>query len=269
MAPPALAPPPDHRPGLACWRCGRWPGGCAPLLKWQGEKIASAELGRPVHIGAVVVRPWSLQLALHDLRIDAAPGAPPLLSVARLWADAELQSVFRLAPVIDALRIESPALHLTHLGEGRYDIDDLLARLAARPAAPEPAALPRFALYNIELTDGRIDFDDRAAGRQHQVRQLRLALPFLSSLPAARQIKVEPQLAFVVNGSAFDSRAQALPFDASRQTEASLQLKSFDLQPYRLPAGGAAAAAAGGHVDANLRAAFAQAGAPTLSVRAT
>ena len=238
-----------------------------PLLKWQGEKIASAELGRPVHIGAVVVRPWSLQLALHDLRIDAAPGAPPLLSVARLWADAELQSVFRLAPVIDALRIESPALHLTHLGEGRYDIDDLLARLAARPAAPEPAALPRFALYNIELTDGRIDFDDRAAGRQHQVRQLRLALPFLSSLPAARQIKVEPQLAFVVNGSAFDSRAQALPFDASRQTEASLQLKSFDLQPYLayLPAALPLRLQAA-TLDANLRAAFAQAGAPTLSV---
>jgi len=238
-----------------------------PLLKWQGEKIASAELGRPVHIGAVVVRPWSLQLALHDLRIDAAPGAPPLLSVARVLADAELQSVFRLAPVIDALRIESPALHLTHLGEGRYDIDDLLARLAARPAAPEPAAPPRFALYNIELTDGRIDFDDRAAGRQHQVRQLRLALPFLSSLPAARQIKVQPQLAFVVNGSAFDSRAQALPFDASRQTEASLHLKSFDLQPYLvyLPAALPLRLQAA-TLDADLRAAFEQAGTPTLSI---
>lgn len=43
---------------------------------------------------------------------------------------------------------------------------------------------------------------------------MRLALPFISNLPSQRQIKVQPQLAFVANGSAFDSRAEALPFDA-------------------------------------------------------
>ena len=61
---------------------------------------------------------------------------PPHRQQRRVFVDGELQSLLRLAPVIDAIRIESPALRLTHLGEGRYDIDDILARLAARPGRP-------------------------------------------------------------------------------------------------------------------------------------
>ena len=278
---PPQAPQPDARPPghrrwprrlgialaslLALWVLA-WLA-VPPLLKWQGEKAASALLGRPVHIGAVDFRPWSLALTLSDLGIDGAPGAPPLLTVRRVFVDGELQSLLRLAPVIDAIRIESPALRLTHLGEGRYDIDDILARLAARPPAPEPAAPPRLALYNVELTDGRVDFDDRVAGQQHELRDVRLALPFLSTLPSARQIRVQPHLAFVVDGSAFDSRAQALPFDDSRQAEASLRLEALDLKPYLayLPAALPVRLQAA-TLDADLRAAFEQSAAPSLRV---
>ena len=126
---PPQAPQPDARPPghrrwrrrlgialaslLALWVLA-WLA-VPPLLKWQGEKAASALLGRPVHIGAVDFRPWSLALTLSDLGIDGAPGAPPLLTVRRVFVDGELQSLLRLAPVIDAIRIESPALRLTHL----------------------------------------------------------------------------------------------------------------------------------------------------------
>mgnify|MGYP002651745248 CR=1 FL=1 len=47
-----------------------------------------------------------------------ADGAPDQFSVKRVYADAELQSIFRLAPVIDALQIEAPAVRLTHLPTG-------------------------------------------------------------------------------------------------------------------------------------------------------
>ncbi len=278
---PPQAPQPDARPPghrrwprrlgialaslLALWALA-WLA-VPPLLKWQGEKAASVLLGRPVHIGAVDFRPWSLALTLSDLGIDGAPGAPPLLTVRRVFVDAELQSLLRLAPVIDAIRIESPALRLSHLGEGRYDIDDILARLAARPPASESTEPPRLALYNIELTDGRVDFDDRVAGQQHELRDVHLALPFLSTLPSARQIRVQPHLTFVVDGSAFDSRAQALPFDDSRQAEASLRLDALDLKPYLayLPAALPVRLQAA-TLDADLRATFEQSAAPSLRV---
>ncbi len=242
-----------------------------PLLKWQGEKIASEQLGRAVHIGRVDFKPWTLELTLDDVTVDGLAGSPAQLTVKRAYVDGELQSLFRLAPVVDAIRVESPAVRLVHLGDGRYDIDDILARLAARPQSADSGEPARFALYNISLDGGSIDFDDRVVGRQHQVRDVRLALPFISNLPSERQIKVQPQLAFVANGSAFDSQAQALPFDASRQTDAVLRLSGLDLTPYLgyVPAG-LPIKLKGGTVDADVRLGFVQAqGKPSLRLGGT
>ena len=250
--------------GVASWL------GVPPLLKWQGEKIGSEQLGRPVHIGRVDFKPWSLELTVDDVSIGGLPGAPDLLSVKRIYANAALQSIWKLAPVLDALQVDEPALRLTHLGEGHYDIDDILARFAARPQPAQPSEPPRFALYNIALKDGRIDFDDRTVERVQQVRGLQLAVPFISNLPAARQVTVQPRLAFALNGSAFDSQAEALPFDASQRTSATVRLSRLDLTPYLgyLPAGLPLRLQAA-TVDADLKLAFEQTPRTSLRVDGT
>ncbi len=211
--------------------------------------------------------PWSLELTVHDLAVGGLDGAPDQFTVERLYLDASWQSLWRLGPVLNAVQVEDPTLRLTHLGEGRYDIDDVLARLTARPEQAEPSRPLHFALYNIVLQGGRIDFDDRAVDRVHEVRDLRLALPFVSNLPAAREVQVQPQLAFQLNGSSFDSQTRALPFDSSRQTEASMQLAHVDLQPYLgyLPAALPLRLQLG-VVDADLRLAFEQTPRPSLRV---
>ena len=58
--------------------------GAPPLIRWQSEKIASELLGRHVRIGAVQLRPWSLEFELRDVEMAAAePGSAAQLSVAR------------------------------------------------------------------------------------------------------------------------------------------------------------------------------------------
>ena len=54
-----------------------------PLLKWQAQKIASAQLGRAVTIGEVDFKPWTLELTLRDVTVAAAKAGPPLLHVQR------------------------------------------------------------------------------------------------------------------------------------------------------------------------------------------
>ena len=245
--------------------------GVPPLLKWQAEKQASAALGRAVHIGAVDFKPWTLELTVSDLSVAGPPGAQAdLLKVKRVYVDAELQSLMRLAPVIDAIQVDAPELHLAYLGDGHYDVDDIRARLAAQPQAAEPGKPQRFALYNIKLTNGHIAFDDRVVGRQHEITNLNLALPFISNLPAERSIQVQPQLAFVVNGSAFDSKAQALPFDDSRKVDAAFKLSQLDLKPYLgyIPAGLPLQLQAA-TVDADVRLGFEQTPKPSLRVGGT
>jgi hypothetical protein len=205
--------------------------GLPPLLKWQLETRATEALGRGVTVQRVDFRPWSLELAIEGLRVANAAGDGEQFSLARLYANAELQSLFRLAPVVDALSLEQPRLNVRHLGGGRYDVDDVLERLRPRDDAPatDPA---HFALFNVSLSGGELVFVDDRVGATHRLSELAIGVPFLSNLPARQEVVTEPHLAFVLNGSAFDSRASSTPFAQTRETDASVDIPALDLAPY-------------------------------------
>lgn len=189
---------------LALWLLSWW---LVPVLaKGPLERQASALLGRPVTVGAIEFTPWTLEVALRDIVVGGLDGAPPQLTIARVYADGELQSLLRLAPVVDALAVEAPHLRLALLADGRYDVDDILARFAS-PADAPPSAPARLAFYNLTLSGGAIDFSDATVDKTHAVRQLALQVPFISTLPSQRDVQVEPHLSFELGGSHFSSSA--------------------------------------------------------------
>ncbi|MDD2711456.1 MAG: DUF748 domain-containing protein [Simplicispira sp.] len=235
-----------------------------PLLRMQGEKIATEKLGRQVTIGKIDFRPWTLELSVHDLAMASADGSVPQVQIKRIYIDAAMQSLLQGAPVLDALEIDGPALRLTQRAAGRHDLDDVMERL--RPSDSPQAAPLEFALYNITVRDGSVDFTDEVLGRTHTLKNLLLQVPFLSNLPSRRAIKVEPHLTLDLNGSALDVMAQATPFTAKSRTEASIRLAALDLAPYLgyLPAN-LPVRLVSGVVDADVRVAFEQ--APTTAVK--
>lgn len=241
-----------------------------PIAKSQLQKIASEKLGRQVTVGKIDFKPWTLELTLNDLRIATADGSKPQVAVSRIYADAELQSIFRLAPVIDAVTIDGPAILLTHQADGKYDIDDILAKLSAGPP-PDPNAKPaRFAIYNIAINGGSVDFDDQTVKRKHELRDFVLKVPFLSNLDSKRDINTEPKLAFALNGSKFDSAAFTTPFADNRKTDAHVQFKGLDLVPYLgyIP-GGLPVKLQAGSLDADLKIGFEQATTTGLKITGT
>ncbi|MEJ8809961.1 DUF748 domain-containing protein [Variovorax ureilyticus] len=240
-----------------------------PIAKGQIQRIASEKLGREVTVGKIDFKPWTLELTVRDLRIATADGKQAQVAVNRIYVDAELQSILRLAPVVDAVSIDSPAILLTHLSDGKYDIDDILAKLAPAPDAPKSEP-PRFAIYNIGISNGSFTFDDQTVQRRHELRDLTLAVPFLSNLASKRDITTEPKLAFVLNGSKFDSAASSTPFAESHKTDAQIKFEGLDLVPYLgyVP-GGLPVSLRAGKLDADLRIDFAQAAAPTLKITGT
>ncbi|KJA10731.1 hypothetical protein RP29_09515 [Acidovorax temperans] len=207
------------------------------LVKGPLERMASEQLGRTVTVGSIDFKPWSLELTLRDIAVAGAKGTegPAQLTIGRVYVDAELQSLLRLAPVVDAFTVESPALRITHLGQGRYDVDDVIAKLAAPKDAPEtpPSTEPaRLALYNLLLQGGRVDFTDNAVGKTHSVQDLLLSVPFISTLSDKKEVRVEPRLAFTLEGSRFDSSAQSTPFAQTRHADAHIRWDDLDLAPY-------------------------------------
>lgn len=207
------------------------------LVKGPLERLASEQLGRTVTVGSLDFKPWSLELTLRDITVAGAKGieGPAQLTIGRVYVDAELQSLLRLAPVVDAFTVENPVLRLTHLGQGRYDVDDVIAKLTApkdeaeKAPSTEPA---RLALYNLLLQGGRVDFTDNAVGKTHSVQDLLLSVPFISTLSDKKDVRVEPRLAFTLEGSRFDSSAQSTPFAQTRHADAHIRWDDLDLAPY-------------------------------------
>lgn len=203
-----------------------------PLAKSQLVKAASEQLGRTLTVGEIDFKPWTLELTLRDLAVATRDATGTQFGFKRLYVNAELESLLRLAPVVDALVLEGPQVKLRRVGDGAYDVDDLLQRFAAKPAAAAGDDPVRFALFNLSVRDGSVHFDDGPAGKSHQLSGLMLSVPFLSNLDSRREVTVTPRLAFNLNGSRFDASASATPFAPSRKTDATLQVRAMDLTPY-------------------------------------
>lgn len=237
-----------------------------PLVHSRAQQALSDLLGRQVSIGRLQFLPWSLELTLQDLSVAGRDGSEePQLKVARIHADLELQSLLRRAPVIDALEVDAPILRITQLAPGQTDLDDVVHRLTQ--PGPEGAQPLGFALYNIALQGGALDFVDRTVGQTHEVRDIAFSLPFLSNLSAQRAVKVQPRLALRIGSSMFDSAAEAMPFVESHRTDAVLRFQGLDLAPYKnyLPAG-LPLALTSGTLNADLRIAFEQRPQPVVQI---
>lgn len=130
------------------------------VLQSQGERRLTELLGRQVRIGQVHFRPWSLELTVRDLVVAGSTPERPLLRIGRIYANAEVASVWRLAPILSAFELDAPELNVARVGPGRYDFDDVLARLSAG-AAPGVATAPPQAAPAPDAA--RVDAEPRAA----------------------------------------------------------------------------------------------------------
>ena len=239
------------------------------LVQWQIEKQGTQTLGRVVTAEQVVFRPWSMRLIVRGLRVASAGAPDPLhqaqLSIDEVEVNVSLQSLFLWAPVADAVLVRNPQLQLAYRGQGRFDIDDVLAVFAA--SETQGAGVPRFSLFNIQIAGGGVQFRDEPKSVTHTLSDVHLAIPFLSNIGGRREVATHPRLAFQFNGSAFDTDAETTPFVPDRHTQARFQVKGFDVKPY-LPYWPAAwpVRLADGRLEMDIRLDFRQQTAPELSV---
>lgn len=210
-----------------------------PLLKWQLQQRGSELLGRELRVDSIRFTPWNLRLTVEGITLAgaAAPQAEgaaapaPQAQIERLLLNLEASSLWRRAPVLSAIELTAPRLRITRRADGGSDLDDMLQRLSAQPKteSSEDAPPPRFALHNLRLERGELLYQDETRNVRHELSELRLELPFISSLPADVETQVQPRLAFVLDGSRFDSGASATPFSRHRDSTLELSLEALDL----------------------------------------
>ncbi len=225
-----------------------------PVLESVLEKQLAKALNGEVRIDDLAINPLVLSVTVNGLSV--VRGGNEQAAFDELYVNLSAASLFKLAVVIDEIRLAGLRVAVARTGEGQYDISDLLEQWMKPDETPDKTP-PRFSLNNIQLVGASIRFADRPREREFVVTDLNLSLPFLSSLPYQAEILVQPMLSANVNGSSFRLDGQTTPFADGRESELRFDLAGFDLaqlQPY-LPAGLPVKIAAA-RLDSQIRAVF-------------
>ncbi|HSN34491.1 MAG TPA: DUF748 domain-containing protein, partial [Ideonella sp.] len=194
------------------------------FLQPRLEAEGSAALGAPLKIERIEIAPWKLDARMLGLRLG--PPEAPWLRVAEVRGIVALESLRRLAPVLERVQVREPQFDLERLDAKRWNITPLLEALAKRPPAPEPQ---RFALHNIELDGGRIRVVDRVTRTEHRVDGLRIGVPFLSNLPSQVAVDVLPLLDATVDGSRLHLQGRTQPFSAEQRSAIDIRWQALDV----------------------------------------
>ncbi|OYV96632.1 MAG: hypothetical protein B7Z68_05300 [Acidobacteria bacterium 21-70-11] len=201
-----------------------------PLLRSLLAGKLTQALHRRTTVEGVSFNPFALSVRVRGLTVREPASDKVFVSLGALYANVKLSSLLHLAPVLKELRLADLHVHLVRNANSTYNFSDLITPAAPPPAVPGKPL--RYALNNIQLTGGSIDFDDRPAGKVHTVKNLYLAIPFLSDLPDETEVFVQPALRAVVNGTPVALTGRTKPFANSRETSLDFEFNDLDVPAY-------------------------------------
>jgi hypothetical protein len=203
------------------------------IVKAKGEEILTRELRRPTTIEKVSINPFAPSATIRNVVVKEPDGNATFFSFEELYVEGSFSSLWRFAPVIDRVRLIRPYTHLVRFPDRRYNVQDLVDEALARSKQePEPGKEhkpPRFSVFNIEVLAGRIELDDQALKQKHEIREIAIGVPFISSLPYAREIDVKPELAAIVDGAPFAARGETTPFADTNESTLAIDIDQLEL----------------------------------------
>src|SRR5712692_6126195 len=202
------------------------------LLRHIATVQLATALHRPVSVGKIRFNPYRLKLDLDQLHIGERDSPRPFVDLGHLHVKVSWTSLFRLAPVVREVAIDRPAIHVVRIAEQRFNFSDLISTPAEKPSPPPSGKPFRFAISNIQIHEGELQFDDKVLAEQHAIEHVRLDVPFIANLPADVDIFVQPLLQMVVDGSALRLTGKAKPFAAPPESVVDLNLHRLDLSRY-------------------------------------
>ncbi len=200
------------------------------IAKRQVQSFALTDLGRVATIGEIRFNPFTLRARISDFALSDREPADGLLRFEALDLDFGADSLWKLAPVIEAARLTRPRVRIALDAQGRSNVHDLLARSGESHGDGKP--LP-FALHNLEVEDGTLVFEDAARRHRTEIAKLAIGLPFLSGRAGDAMIRVQPHLSGVIDGAPFALQGTtSSPFQDLQRATLALDFNRLPLPKY-------------------------------------
>jgi hypothetical protein len=241
-----------------------------PLIRHIAEQQLSQQLDRPASIGRITLNPYTLNFEADRVHIGERDGKGDFVDIERLIVRPSWSSIFRLAPVVDEVKVDSPRFTIVRYDAQHFNFSDLIEKFSKQPSKPDSKPA-QFAISNIRLENGKITFDDRLLNVKHVIDEWSLGIPFVATLPSKTDIFVEPLLRARIDGSPLAIDGRTKPFAASRESEVSLRFDGLDVpkllsySPTKLPV-----TVQAGKLSSDLKVSFAMTeNAPELRITGT
>ncbi|MFU0841543.1 MAG: hypothetical protein ACFWTZ_02790 [Burkholderia sp.] len=194
----------------------------------------STKLGRAVTYQNLSFNPWTWQLEIQGLKIAGKDSEPPLAAVKDIKVDVSARTITNFAPVIEALSIDGIDAQvmlndpdIKALVEG----DSSQGAAKAETKKESSGGLPKFAVYDIAITNSSARFRDESRGIDQSITDFTLKLPFVSTLPSAQESLVTPTLSFNLNGNPVMATGNTKPFGTTLEAELDLKITRLDISP--------------------------------------
>ncbi|MBF5008195.1 DUF748 domain-containing protein [Burkholderia pseudomultivorans] len=240
-----------------------------PLIRHIAEQQLSKQLDRPATIQRIALNPYTLNLEADSIHLGERGGQGDFIDIAKLVVRPSWTSLFRGAPIVNEIRLDSPRFHIVRYDAQRFNFTDLIEKFST-PSKPDSKPT-LFSVSNIQINNGRIDFDDRLLNEKHVVDEWTLGIPYIATLPSKTDIFVQPTLRLRFDGSPIAIDGKTKPFAQSRESEIALKFDKLDVPklisyaPTRLPV-----AVTSGLLSSDLALSFAMNGeTPALRVSGT
>jgi hypothetical protein len=204
--------------------------------KSQLEIRLSEILQRPVNVASIEIKPHTLELIVHGFRIGEKVSTgeqnEALFSFNRLYVDISIESLKHRAPVIAAVALTDPRLHLVRETEDRLNISDLLTQFSQPSDEKDSGPGAQFSISNITIQGGHFEFDDRYIKGHHQITDINLGIPVVANFNSTLNNWIEPHFSAKINDSPFSLDGKLRPFSDKQEATLALKLSDFDLTEF-------------------------------------
>ncbi|MDN7449272.1 DUF748 domain-containing protein [Burkholderia multivorans] len=198
-----------------------------PLIRHIAEQQLSKQLDRPATILRIALNPYTLNLEADSIHVGEHGGQGDFIDIAKLVVRPSWTSLFRGAPIVNEIRLDSPRFRIVRYDAQRFNFTDLIEKFST-PSKPDSKPT-LFSVSNIQINNGRIDFDDRLLNEKHVVDEWTLGVPYIATLPSKTDIFVEPKLRMRFDGSPIAIDGKTKPFAQSRESEIALKFDRLDV----------------------------------------
>jgi uncharacterized protein involved in outer membrane biogenesis len=205
-----------------------------PILRHVVTGPVATSIHRRVSVGKIGFNLYRLRLDIDKLHVSERDSPAAFVDIGHLRLKVSWASLFRFAPVIGEVAIDRPAIHVVRANEQKFNFSDLLegAPVDKSKPVPPPSAPMRFAVSNIQIRDGDVQFEDQLLGEHHKVEHINVNVPFIANLPQDVDIYVEPLIEMAVDGSRLHLAGVAKPFGSTRDSVVDLKLHRLSLREY-------------------------------------